>query len=135
VIVVDASALVAMMQREPEGEQLAAVLETFGRSGRYASTVSVWEAACAVARLRGCDRSLGFARVSEMLELATIQPVAPDMTITALAAEAAQRYGIGPGYPSILNLGDCFSYATARHLGAALLFKGNDFSRTDIAAA
>ena len=124
-----------MMQREPDGEQLATVLESFGRSGRYASTVSIWEAACAIARLRGCDRSLGLARVSELLELATIQPVAPDMAITTLAVEAAQRYGIGPGYPGTLNLGDCFSYATARHLGAALLFKGNDFSRTDIPAA
>lgn len=57
------------------------------------------------------------------------------MTISAIAVDAAQRYGNGPGYPGILNLGDCFSYATAKHLKAPLLFKGDDFSRTDIEAA
>jgi ribonuclease VapC len=57
------------------------------------------------------------------------------MTITALAVAAAERYGNGVGYPGILNLGDCFSYATAKHLNATLLFKGDDFSRTDIEAA
>lgn len=77
----------------------------------------------------------GLALVEEFLAPAAIEPIAPDMTITALAIEAAERYGNGVGYPGILNLGDCFSYATAKHLKAALLFKGDDFSRTDIAAA
>lgn len=64
-----------------------------------------------------------------------IATVAPDMAITRLAVQAAERYGLGGGRPGILNMGDCFSYATARHLKARLLFKGDDFSRTDIEPA
>ena len=64
-----------------------------------------------------------------------IDPIAPDTTITALAIDASERYGMGGVRPGILNLGDCFSYGTARHLKARLLFKGDDFGRTDIEPA
>jgi ribonuclease VapC len=54
-------------------------------------------------------------------------------TETALAAFS--RYGKGRGHPAQLNLGDCFAYALAKNHRAALLFKGEDFDKTDIAAA
>jgi ribonuclease VapC len=137
VIVVDASAIVGIMAEEEDSEALAIRLHALpsGPGLRYASTVTIWEAACALARIWSIDRNEAFAEVRAFIIIAEIAPIAPDMAITGLAVEAAQRYGMGTGRSGILNLGDCFSYATARHLGAALLFKGNDFSRTDITAA
>ncbi|RXT52455.1 hypothetical protein B6S44_16895 [Bosea sp. Tri-44] len=133
-IALDASAIVALMLEEAEAPALAVSLDRHAVP-RFASTVTIWEAACAVARRKGIARSAGLVLVEEFLNAAAIEPVAPDMAMTALAIEAAERYGNGPGYPGILNLGDCFSYATAKHLGAALLFKGDDFGRTDITPA
>jgi ribonuclease VapC len=61
------------------------------------------------------------------------------MTITADQARTAlyafARYGKGRGHPAQLNLGDCFAYAVARDRRVPLLFKGNDFSQTDIEPA
>jgi ribonuclease VapC len=135
VIVVDASALVAILMPEHDGGALSERLGQSRASQRLTSTVSIWEAAAAVGRLKNCDRRIGLQLVDEFVTLLTIAPVAPDMAITALAVAAAERYGMGGGRPGILNLGDCFSYATAKHLNAALLFKGENFSRTDIAVA
>ncbi|TDR87213.1 type II toxin-antitoxin system VapC family toxin [Enterovirga rhinocerotis] len=135
-IVVDASAIVAIMAGEPEGRELSRRLDGVPPilAARFVSTVSIWETACAVARIWRCDRDAGFEAVDAFLTEAHVDPVAPDMTITMLAVRAAERYGLGAGRPGILNLGDCFSYATAKHLGASLLYKGDDFSRTDLAA-
>ena len=136
-IVVDASALVAILAEESDSEAFAERLAASpaGPGRRFVSTVSIWEAACALARIWRIDRVSGLGELNEFLRAAGMEPVAPDMAITALAIEAAERFGNGPGYPGILNLGDCFSYATAKHLGAALLFKGDDFGRTDVTPA
>ncbi len=135
--VVDASAIIGIMAEEDDSEALASRLQVLplGPGRRYASTVTVWEAACALARIWKIDRSEAFAEVGEFMAAAEIAPFAPDMDITALAIEASERYGMGAGRPGILNLGDCFSYATARYFNAALLFKGGDFSRTDMEVA
>jgi ribonuclease VapC len=57
-----------------------------------------------------------------------------DHTLARLAADAFARYGKGR-HPAGLNFGDCFAYALAASLGAPLLFKGEDFARTDVARA
>jgi ribonuclease VapC len=57
----------------------------------------------------------------------------PQMILTAL--QAYERYGKGRQHPARLNMGDCLSYAAARTLGLPLLYKGEDFARTDIASA
>jgi ribonuclease VapC len=62
-----------------------------------------------------------------------IQPIQPETAHVAL--EAFARYGKGRGHPARLNLGDCFIYAQAKIGGASLLYKGDDFSRTDIESA
>ncbi len=136
-IVVDASAIVAMIVREADGAELAQRLESWPRGSglRIASTVTIWEASTAVARIDRVSRVRAFELVEQFCRLAAIDPIAPDMAITALAVEAAERYGLGGGRPGILNMGDCFSYATSRHLKARLLFKGDDFNRTDIELA
>jgi ribonuclease VapC len=137
VIVVDASVIVAILAEESDSEALARRLEDApaGSGLLFASTVSIWEVACALARIWRVDRIVAFEEATAFLEASGIAAIAPDMAITALAVEAAQRYGMGTGLPGILNLGDCFSYATAKHLKAKLLFKGEDFSRTDIEPA
>ena len=136
-IVIDASAIVGIMAGEHDSEALSARLHALplGTHRRYASTVTVWEAACALARIWRIDRVEARAEIEEFLDIAEIAPVAPDMVITAIAVEAAERFGRGQGRSGALNLGDCFSYATAKHLGAALLFKGDDFGRTDVTPA
>lgn len=136
-IVVDASAIVGIMAEEDDSEALAVRLQALplGPGRRHASTVTMWETACALARIWNISRNEALAEVGEFLTASEIDPIAPDMTITKLAINASERYGMGGGRPGILNLGDCFSYATARHLKARLLFKGDDFGRTDIEAA
>lgn len=136
-IVIDASAIVGIMAEENDSEALAARLNALptGPGCRYASTVTLWEAASALARIWNIDRQQSFDEITEFAVTAGIDPIAPDMAITALAVEASERYGLGGGRPGVLNMGDCFSYATARHLKARLLFKGEDFSRTDIEPA
>lgn len=63
----------------------------------------------------------------------TVMEVSPRMADIAFAAY--RRFGKGTGHAAALNYGDCFSYALAKHLGAPLLFKGDDFSWTDVRAA
>ena len=62
-----------------------------------------------------------------------VQPIQPETA--HLALEAFARYGKGRGHPARLNLGDCFIYAQAKVGGASLLYKGDDFSKTDIESA
>ena len=62
-----------------------------------------------------------------------VQPIQPETAHVAL--EAFARYGKGRGHPARLNLGDCFIYAQAKVGGASLLYKGEDFSKTDIESA
>ena|SRR5271156_850654 len=73
--------------------------------------------------------------VGEFLELAGVRtaPITDTETHTALAAFS--RYGKGRGHPAELNLGDCFAYAMAKNAQATLLFKGEDFDKTDILSA
>lgn len=62
-----------------------------------------------------------------------VQPIQPETAHVAL--EAFARYGKGRGHPARLNLGDCFIYAQAKVSEASLLYKGDDFSKTDIESA
>jgi len=71
----------------------------------------------------------------EFLSSARIKVEPVDLTAAHLALEAFSRYGKGNQHPAQLNLGDCFAYAQAKVSGAALLFKGEDFAKTDIESA
>jgi ribonuclease VapC len=132
-IVIDASAVVSILAGEADAEALLMRLAV--DSNRSISTISIWETACAIARWKVCSRPEGMEIAEDFMRSTGIATVAPDMAITRLAVQAAERYGLGGGRPGILNMGDCFSYATARHLKGRLLFKGDDFSRTDIEPA
>lgn len=129
---VDASALVAMVTGEPDADTLADRLER--AEVRLTSALALYEAAVAIARIR--DASVDAARIvlQEFAVEAELRIVSIGEPEFDLALQAFSRFGKGR-HPAGLNMGDCFAYACARTHGAPLLFKGDDFSMTDIARA
>ena len=130
---VDASAIVAILTREPEADALADVLET-ARSP-ITSPIAIFEAALDICRKRHASVEEAEADVREFLGVAAIRAVSITEREAETALAAFSRYGRGRGHPAQLNLGDCFAYAMAKNHRTALLFKGDDFSKTDIAPA
>lgn len=132
-IFVDASAIVAILGRESEAELFLEVL--LAADDRATSALAVYEAVLAVSRTTKLNLSTAEFIVGEFLAAARIDvlPIDPAHAGAALAAFAL--YGKGRGHPAQLNMGDCFAYAMAKSRDAALLFKGDDFVRTDIRAA
>jgi len=127
---VDASAIVAILTREPEADALADAIEA-ARSP-ITSPIAVFEAAIGICRKRHASVEEAEADVREFLEIAEIEmiPITAKEAETALVAFA--RYGKGRGHPAQLNLGDCFAYAAAKNYRTSLLFKGQDFIHTDV---
>ena len=130
---VDASAIVAILTREPEADSLADLLEA--APSPITSPIAVFEAALGICRKRHASVEEAEDDVREFLELARIQliPITAKEADTALAAFS--RYGKGRGHPAQLNLGDCFAYAVAKNYRTSLLFKGEDFNKTDVRSA
>ncbi len=126
-MIVDSSALIAIIRNEPDGRYFELALESSSVNRISAGT---WlETTIVVDRLgdpllsRRLDELMGVAQL-------VIEPVTP--TQARLARDAYRDFGRGAGHPAGLNFGDCFAYALARESGEPLLFKGDDFSRTDI---
>lgn len=130
-LVVDSSAILAIYLREPEAHVFAASIRATSRA--VVSAGNVIEAGRVVQiRSRGRDMPT-FDRLLAGLRL-RVAPV--DEEQIRLARDGMKRFGQGRGRPpAVLNFGDLFAYALARHLNAPLLFKGNDFSRTDVTPA
>jgi len=129
---VDASAIVAMMADENDAEMLSARL--IGAGTRVTSPMALWEASVAYSRIFGLEPTAALREVEAYIRPfgITVAPIEPAMT--AAAVDAYQRFGKGR-HPAGLNFGDCFAYACARQLDMPLLYKGDDFSRTDIETA
>ena len=126
-IAVDTSALVAVVLGEDDAERHLDALQ--GSQARL-SSVSLTEAAIVVEARQGPDA----ARDLELLVEATIDAVvAVDESHARAAVAAWRRFGRGR-HPAGLNFGDCFSYALARLADIPLLYKGDDFSQTDVSA-
>ncbi|PPQ40801.1 type II toxin-antitoxin system VapC family toxin [Rhodopila globiformis] len=131
-MVVDASAIIAILTREPDADEL---IERLGSAVRpMTSAVAVFEAVAGLCRKRHASVEEAEADVAEFLRIAGIALVPIAAEEASLALSAFARYGKGCGHPAQLNMGDCFAYAVARRHRSALLFKGDDFSRTDIVA-
>jgi ribonuclease VapC len=130
---VDASAIVAILNREPEADTFSDAIER--NAGGLTSAIAVYEATLALCRIRHVTIEEAAADVHEFMSVAGIEhmPITAAETRSALAAFA--RYGKGRGHPARLNMGDCFAYAMARNLKVPLLFKGDDFPKTDIESA
>ena len=127
-MIVDASALLAILLREPEKNSFRDVIAKSAEP--VMSPFNFLEAAVRADRLgkvegKGLDRLMRASGI-------TIVPATVEQT--RLAREAYQTYGKG-NHPAKLNLGDCFAYALAKARNEPLLFKGDDFRLTDVEAA
>src|SRR5215472_8067800 len=128
---VDASAIVAILAREAEADALADVLK--GARSPITSPIAIFEADLGICQKRHASVVEAEADVRELLEVAGIRAVPITEREAATALAAFSRYGKGCGHPAQLNLGDCCAYAIAKNHRTALLFKGEDFDKTDIA--
>ncbi len=128
-MVIDSSALLAILQDEPERRALVEVIESADR--RCLSVVNLVEASIVLETRRGPAAA---QLLDALVERAGIEVMGVDLEQGALARRAFARYGKGR-HSAGLNFGDCFAYALAQTLGDSLLFKGNDFSQTDVAPA
>ena len=129
-MIVDSSALLAILRAEPEMPACAQALEDAAQ--RRISAANFLETAMVI---DGSRDPVASRRFDDLLRAAnlTIEPVTEEQA--RIAREAYRDFGQGSGHPAQLNFGDCFAYALAKVTGEPLLFKGNDFSRTDIASA
>jgi ribonuclease VapC len=128
-MVVETSAIVAVILEEAGFEEL--VFKVAEADARFISVASYVEASMVLVGRRGECVVRDLDRVLAEMEIAVIP-----MTVTEarIAQTAFLKYGKGR-HPARLNLGDCFSYALAKYRNEPLLFKGNDFSRTDVLVA
>lgn len=128
-MVVDTSAVIAFLRNEPEAERIQERLEV-GRC--HMSAVTLFE--CRTVLLR----RFGLAMLAEfelLFQRAGMAVIPFDERQAEAAYEAYRRFGKGSGHRAQLNLADCAAYALARTLGMPLLFKGDDFTHTDIEPA
>lgn len=128
-MVVDSSALMAILRGEPEEPAFRNAIRT--APNRLLGAATRVEASMVALGRRGEPGLEQMQALIERLELEVV-PLSDDHA--KLAIEAFRRFGKGR-HPAGLNYGDCFSYALAKATGEPLLFKGDDFSQTDIKRA
>ena len=129
-LVIDTSALIAIFRLEPEADSFLKAIVHAER--RAMSALSVLEASMVMSE--GGTDTAAFGPLDEFLLEAGVEIVAFDTAQARTAREAFLRFGKGR-HKAALNLGDCASYALAKSRDAPLLYKGEDFRRTDIIAA
>ena len=129
-MIVDSSALIALLRDEPEASHFARALAVLGEDKRI-SAANWLEAAVVIDAARDPIASRRFDEFVARAGL-IVEPVTPEQA--RRAREAYRDFGKGSGHKAGLNFGDCFAYALASERGEPLLFKGDDFAATDIAA-
>jgi ribonuclease VapC len=129
-MIVDSSAIVAILRGEPEQDAFSAVLEA-APSVRI-SAATWFETAIVVDSRKEPGLSRKLDDLIERSQL-VIEPVTVEQA--RIARQAYRDYGRGSGHPANLNFGDCFSYALARDKREPILFKGDDFIHTDLMPA
>ena len=125
-MVIDTSAIVAILQNEPEQDAFIEAIES--ADIRLVSAASFLEASIVILTRYGMD---GILDLDLFMAKAGIEISSVDSDQANIARRAFRDFGRGR-HPAELNFGDCFSYALAKSLDLPLLFKGNDFSKTDI---
>ena len=129
-MVVDTSAIIAILNAEPQAQTFAATLA--GASGYRVSAASFVDAGLVARR----DPTGAWRQALEQLVTdyaIQIDPVTEHQA--RIAHDAYDRFGKGSSHPAGLNYGDCFSYALASDTGEPLLFKGDDYAATDVVPA
>ena len=129
-IVIDTSAVVAIVFAEPERDGFIRVINETDQA--LISTVSVVEARMVVHGQRG-ERAV--VLLDDLLRLSSFEMIPPSLAEMDAAYAAFVAYGRGSRHAAGLNFGDLFGYALAKVRGLPLLFKGDDFSETDIVRA
>lgn len=130
-MIVDTSAIIAVLKEETEAPRFLRAL-TISTEPKRISAANYLEAGVVV----DANRNPVLSRRLDDLVVQTEIEVEPVTREQAEIARAAYRdFGKGSGHPAELNFGDCFAYALAKSMGEPLLFKGDDFSRTDVAIA
>lgn len=129
-MIVDSSALVALLLNEPESAAIAAELTRSSANrisaGSYLETSVVIDGRRSPAASRGFDALLALHSIA-------VEPVTAEQAV--IARQAYRDYGRGSGHPARLNFGDCFAYALAKEFAEPLLYVGDDFGHTDIRSA
>jgi ribonuclease VapC len=125
-MVIDTSALTAILLGEPEAGEFAKLIMNDPK--RLLSTFSFLETSIVIEVKKG---ESGGRELDLLIHRAGIDIIPMDAEQSELARYAWRNYGKGR-HPAGLNIGDCCSYALAKYSGESLLFKGNDFSKTDI---
>ena len=129
-MIVDTSALVAILRDEAETRVMAQAIEDAAE--RQISAANWLEAAVVI---DGSRDPVASRRFDELVDMARIT-IVPVTEVQARIARAAYHdFGKGSGHPAGLNFGDCFAYALAKEAGEPLLFKGRDFVHTDVVSA
>lgn len=128
-MIVDSSVIVAILGAEPDASDLRRALA--GAWPRRISAATLLETGIALESRGGAGAAL---ELDAFLDRAGIQVVAVTAEQAVVARQAWRRFGRG-NHPAALNFGDCFVYALAKTMDEPLLFKGDDFSLTDLARA
>ncbi len=128
-MIVDASALLAIFLGEPDAP-------TFRTAITDAAAVSISPVNCLEVsmQLDGIWGDAAIGRLDAMIEAFQISVEPVDLLQSSLAQDAFRRFGKGR-HKASLNMGDCFAYALAKAKGRPILFKGNDFTHTDLESA
>ena len=128
-MVIDTSAILAILFDEPESPSISLAIEEdpirFISSGTYLETSIVIEARFG---------EQGGRELDLLMHAAKVEVISVDQEQAEVAREGYRRFGKGR-HPAGLDFGDCFAYALSRCTGEKLLFKGDDFSRTDVVSA
>ena len=127
-MIIDSSALMAILQDEPGGEDCLRA----AAASRCRMSTATWLEVGIVADQRSTDHGMRLDDLVAALEIALV-PV--DERQARVARAAYRRFGRGTGSPARLNLGDCFAYALSVTAGEPLLFVGEDFTHTDVIRA
>ncbi len=128
-IFVDASALLAVIVGEADAAALARRMQAASR--RFCSAMSIWETVSGLCRSYAFTVPAARAQVRRFLDVGQFELVAITEREAEIALDAYAQYGKGR-HPAALNMGDCFAYACVKSKQAKLLYKGNDFAKTDL---
>lgn len=129
-MIIDTSALIAILRDEPEAETCAKAIA--GAATRRVSAVSYVEAGIVIDASKSPVASRRFDDLFREAKL-MIEPVTEEQA--RIARDAYRDFGKGSKHRAGLNFGDCFAYALAKTRGESLLFKGQDFRHTDLSSA
>lgn len=129
-MIIDTSVIIAILRQEPGARELSEKIEA--AESRRISAASFLEAAIVIDSRRDSFASREF---DVLFASGDIEICRVDEAQVRIAREAYRDFGKGSGHPAKLNFGDCFAYALAKTTGEPLLFKGRDFSHTDVRAA